>query len=157
MVAQNVRQAYLSPTAPTISQVQRCYGEQVAISWLCIQLENLNDFSGTKDKMDLPQQISLARLLLVEYYYLKVTEFQLFFHRVKCGYYGHFYGAVDTVFITNALLTFLNGRRVALGEYEAEEQEKLRIARQESARQECVTYQEYLEWKRKKEQKNENV
>ena len=146
-----MERAYLGE-APPVSAVRACYGEQTVIVWFCVQLEHINAFAGARDKMPVDCQQELARLLLAEYGYLKVTEFMLFFHRLKCGRYGCFYGVVDAMFITAALLLFAAERRSELSHYEMLHRER---AREEAARRQpgCVTYEEYLEWKRNEDRK----
>lgn len=150
-VAAHVERAYLG-VAPAVSVLRSCYGDQTAVVWFCVQLEHINTFAGARDKMPMECQRELARLLITEYGYLKVTEFMLFFHRLKCGRYGCFYGVVDAMFITSALLQFLAERRSELSRYEMRQRER---AREEAAREQpaCVTYEEYLEWKRNKDGK----
>lgn len=148
LVSTHVEQAYLG-TAPTLGEVKTCYGEATAIAWMCAMLEDLNDFVGARQKMELPQQISLSKLVLAVYHYLKVTELQLFFHRLKCGRYGRFFGSVDTLFLTESLLAFIHERGQELHHFVTERREQ----EQEASRQQagpCVTYQEYLELKRLK-------
>lgn len=106
-------------TAPQLATVCSGYGEPVAVVWLCIQLENVNLFAGVKEKMPVDRQKELAGVILTEYAYLKVTELLLFFHRLKCGRYGRFYGSVDALFIASALLQFLDERRKDLVRYPA--------------------------------------
>ncbi|MDR1623954.1 MAG: hypothetical protein LBS04_03170 [Tannerellaceae bacterium] len=48
------------------------------------------------------RQRELAGLIRTEYPFLKASEVLLFFHRLKCGRYGRFYGVVDALFITSA-------------------------------------------------------
>lgn len=118
MAARYVERAYRG-TAPQLATVCTGYGEPVAIVWLCIQLENVNLFAGVKEKMPVERQKELAGVILTEYAYLKVTELLLFFHRLKCGRYGRFYGSVDALFIASALLLFIDERRKELVRYPA--------------------------------------
>ena len=84
-------------TAPTLATIAVGYGEPVAIVWICIQLENVNLFAGVKEKMPVSRQKELSALILTEYPFLKASEILLFFHRLKCGRYGRFYGSVDGI------------------------------------------------------------
>lgn len=61
--------------------------------------------------MTVARQKDLAALILAEYPNLKASEILLFFHRLKCGRYGRFYGMVDALFITSSLLQFTEQRR----------------------------------------------
>lgn len=145
VAAREWERAYLG-TAPQLSVVSRGYGKDTAIVWLCLQLENINLFAGVKEKMTVGRQKELAGLLLAEYGHLKVSELLLFFHRLKCGRYGRFYGSVDALFISSSLLQFVDERR----------QELARIREQQTKEQTqptvsptAITYAEYLALKEK--------
>lgn len=139
-------------TAPSLETVCLGYGEQTAIVWNCIQLENINLFVGVKEKMPVAWQRELSRLLMAEYLYLKVTELLLFFHRLKCGRYGRFYGMVDALFITSALVQFMEKRRTETKRFLAARKKEEKPEEKTSG---GITYQEYLLLKEKK-QKKEN-
>lgn len=80
-------------------------------------------------------------MIAVEYPYLKVSEMLLFFHRMKNGNYGNFYGAVDPMKILAALRKFVKNDRVnALMMRESKEQER-RFA---EWKKRAVTREEYL-------------
>lgn len=150
LVAGHAEQAYLG-FAPTLSGVISCYGESTAVTWLCAMLEDLNDFTGIRDKMELPQQLALSRLIVMEYHYLKVTELHLFFYRIKCGRYGRFYGVVDTMFVSSSLLSFLTERQRELICYE-EERRKAAEALSLLQAEPCITYEEYIALKQSKKE-----
>lgn len=94
MAARYTERAYFG-TAPMLETVCLGYGELVVMVFICALLEDINLFVGVKEKMPVNRQRELSRLVLAEYPYLKVTELLLFFHRLKCGRYGRFYGMVD--------------------------------------------------------------
>lgn len=121
--ARNEDRAYLG-TAPTLATMADGYGKQMVIVWLCIQIENINNFAGVKDKMPIARQKELAALILAEYPNLKASEMLLFFHRLKCGRYGRFYGMVDALFITSSLLQFMEQRRTEIIRHREEYQRK---------------------------------
>ncbi len=139
-------------TAPSLEVVAHGYGDDTAVVWLCIQLENLNLFAGVKEKMAVSRQKELSRLILAEYAYLKVSELLLFFHRLKCGRYGRFYGAVDALFISSALLEFVDERRKELLRIEAVRKREADAMRPVSN---GITYEEYLQTKKLKSKNNE--
>lgn len=95
-VAVHVEYAHMGPI-PTLAQVGRCYGEPTAEAILCFELEDHNRFAGTKTKLEIYQQKEVARIILTEFYYLKVSEVLPFFFRLKSGRYGSFYGSVDAI------------------------------------------------------------
>lgn len=149
--ARYTERAYLG-TAPSQETVCLGYGEQTAVVWNCIQLENINLFAGVKEKMPVARQKELSRMLIAEYPYLKVTELLLFFHRLKCGRYGRFYGMVDALFITNALVQFMDERHTETQRFLAGRKKEEKPAEKTS---DGITYQEYLLLKEKKQkQKN---
>lgn len=157
--ARYVERAYRGK-APQLATVSAGYGEPVAVVWLCIQIENVNLFAGVKEKMAVERQKELAGLILTEYGYLKATELLLFFHRLKCGHYGRFYGAVDALFIASALLIFLDERRKDLARYR-EDDERRRKRTETSSASSCpaatgsITYEEYLLLKQRKQTASE--
>ena len=123
MTAHYTERAYFG-TAPSLATVAEGYGEQLAIVWNCIQL--------------------------AEYPQLKVTELLLFFHRLKCGRYGRFYGTVDALFIASALLSFMDERRAETSLYKAAAKKKEIAPEKKSGN--SITYQEYLLLKSEKQQ-----
>lgn len=158
LAARHVDRAYRG-TAPQLATVCSGYGEPLAVVWLCIQLENVNLFAGVKDKMPVDRQKELAGVILTEYAYLKVTELLLFFHRLKCGRYGRFYGSVDALFIASALLQFVDERRKDLVRYPASGNGKGAEQGASAASSPAspapsssggITYDEYLAWKAQK-------
>lgn len=149
MTAHYTERAYFG-TAPSLATVAEGYGEQLAIVWNCIQLENINLFAGVKEKMNVERQKELSRLILAEYPQLKVTELLLFFHRLKCGRYGRFYGTVDALFIASALLSFMDERRAETSLYKAAAKKKESTPEKKSGN--GITYQEYLLLKSEKQQ-----
>lgn len=154
-VARHVERAYRG-TAPQLATVSAGYGEAVSLVWLCIQIENVNVFAGVKEKMPVEREKELAGLILAEYDYLKVTELLLFFHRLKCGRYGRFYGAVDALFIASSLLTFLDERRKDLAHCAADDERRRQATQTASAASlpassGGITYEEYLLLKRRKQ------
>lgn len=139
-------------TAPSLAAIVQGYNEETAIVWLCLQLEDINLFAGVKEKMPVARQKELARLILTEYSHLKASEFLLFFHRLKCGRYGRFYGSVDALFISSSLLQFMDERRrdrATLAERREREEKQI------SSSSTGITYAEYLERKKQREGGND--
>jgi len=136
-------------TAPTLAVVRQGYNEETVIVWLCLQLEDINLFAGVKEKMPVTRQKELSRLILSEYDHLKVSELLLFFHRLKCGRYGRFYGTVDALFISASLLLFMDERRQDLRRLAEQNERQQQEAPPSST---AITYAEYLERKRRREE-----
>lgn len=116
-----------------------------------VQLENVNDFCGATQKMEIPQMRELARIIATEYHHLKTSELLLFFYRLKSGEYGHFYAAIDPQRIALALITFGKERIAEIKHYERKQlQIELDQQRQKWA-QESVSREQYEQMKAWKE------
>lgn len=150
IVAAREQEKAYTGTAPLLSVVHHGYSEEIAIVWLCLQLEDINLFAGVKEKMPVGRQKELSRLILAEYGHLKTTELMLFFHRLKCGRYGRFYGTVDALFISSSLLLFMDERRKELTRIAEEKEKGKKIIPLPST---GITYAEYLALKEKEKQK----
>lgn len=107
---------FATEKAPSLSRLQGTYGEKTAETWLEIQLRDLAEFSGSKEKMSIQQMEQLSQVIIRNYGYLKVTELMVFFQRFKAGYYGKFYGSVDAMTITTAIREFMEYRAAKLNE-----------------------------------------
>ena len=131
--------------APELCVVRAAYGLPTARAWLSIQLNDLSEFSGVKDKLT-PEQIGqLADVILGQYWYLKVSEVMYFLQLFKGGRFGRFYGAVDAMAITEAMQQFLKERFRVLERLEtARRAAALRREREERAG-ECLTRAEWEE------------
>lgn len=73
----------------------------------------------------------------------------LFIARFKSGKYGRFYGAIDPMKITSAMLDYIRERRIDIERYE---REQYRIQRQKEIEERGnnrISYAEYLERERK--------
>lgn len=103
---------------PTLADLRNDYGDNTAKIWLIPQLYNLSEFCGVKDKLEGTPLEETAFVIATEYYYLKISELMLFFHRFKSGKYGRFYGSVDPLIITTALRDFIRERNVEIDRYE---------------------------------------
>ena len=91
-------------TAPMLKEVNEQYGYQTAMSWLYIQLNDMNTQLGYKWQMDTRQIEDCASLILERHGGLKVTELMAFFRGMKMGDYGEFYGSMNM----NAVMMSLN-------------------------------------------------
>lgn len=67
----------------------------------------------------------------------------LFFSRFKAGRYGRFYGNVDPMVITSALVIFRRERAEVIARHEDEDREKER----ERQASEAISYEEYMKRK----------
>lgn len=125
--------------APLLSELNMAYGEMTATMWLVPQLHNLSEYCGCKERLQGAQLEECARLIAMEFPFLKVSELMLFFHRFKAGLYGRFYGSVDPLVITTALRSFLRERDYAIDRREQAERERQR----EEERKRAITWEEY--------------
>lgn len=126
--------------APVLSEINMAYGEMTATMWLVPQLYDLSEYCGCKDKLQGKSLEECASVIATEFFYLKVSELMLFFHRFKSGRYGKFYGSVDPMVITTSLRSFLLERA-----YEIDERDKMEreIEDRESQRK-AITYEEFV-------------
>jgi hypothetical protein len=132
--------------APTLAEINITYGDTMATMWLIPQLYDLSEYCGCKDKLQGKPLEQCASVIAGEFFYLKVSELMLFFHRFKTGRYGRFYGAVDPLVITTSLRDFIRERNDAYAIHEQEE----RKAREGEERRGKVlmSYEEYKELNR---------
>ena len=128
---------------PTLARLNKEYCNTASVQWLNIQIYNLNEYCGCKDKMTQQQILDCARTISGMYYFLKVSELMLFFFRFKAGFYGKFFGSVDPMVITTALSIFCKER----GEANAKHDNEIRIKQIKEFRKNAVSYEE---WKKSK-------
>ena len=111
--AMNIERA-LRGDAPTIKQLIHAYQVSQIEVWLMAQLHDLNDYAGVKTKMDSMQMKNLAHMLITKALYLKASEILLFFHKLKGGDFGVFYGTVDPQKVGENMNEFMKWRSVQL-------------------------------------------
>ena len=124
---------------PTLALVRTAYGNNAPSAWIIPQLYNLTIFCNCKDKMTPGQYEELAYIIASEFFFLKISELMLFFHRFKAGRYGRFYGSVDPMVITSALHEFVRERANALEQHERDDA----LAQIEAGRQNAISWEEY--------------
>lgn len=124
---------------PTLAEIRKNYGDKVPTSWLIPQLYNLSEYCGVKEKLEGAPLKETAFVIASTYYYFKVTELMLFFHRFKSGRYGRFYGNVDPLVITTALRDFAQERINAIVAKESEERDR----ELEEQWKNSITWEEY--------------
>lgn len=110
--------------APTLSVLNEAFGKNITETWLAIQIQNLSEFSGVKDKIDTTQIDMLAKVIIATFHFLKVTELMHFFLLFKSGKFGKFYGVVDGLVITEALQDFCRERNNKIFLFEQEERKR---------------------------------
>lgn len=155
LCAENLERAFMGD-APTIGLLNRTYTPRQVRTWLIVQFENLNDYVGTKNKIEPNQMQMLAEVVTTEFYFLKASELLLFFHQFKAGKYGELYGSVDPLRITSALQSFCVYRREKLSVYERVASEEKREQSERERLKNAISYEDYKQQKRLK-QKNKLI
>lgn len=137
---------------PTLARLNNEYCSTASIQWLNIQIHNLGEFCGCKDKMTPQQVLDCSRTISSTYYYLKVSELMLFFFRFKAGRYGTFFGAVDPIRITSSLSIFCRERSEANARHESE----IRVKQINEYKKNAISFKEWQKIKlNHKSQENE--
>lgn len=131
---------------PTLGKLS-FYGKSFGGTWLMVQLTELSEYCGCKEKMSVDVIEQCAELIVMSYGYLKVSEIMLFLFRFKLGDYGKFYGAIDPMVITCALRNFIYDRNLLIDKHE----HKLRELREAEEKKNCIPYEEYLRRKAERE------
>lgn len=136
-------------TAPSLLLVSDAYGENVCKGWLMLQIKDINLAAGGSDptkKMTTYQIEDTAETIMTNYPALKVTEFMLFCSQFKGGKYGKFYGAVDSMVITEALSKFMEYRLQEIQRIQREMAKAKSEAEREARKHEkTMSLDEYLE------------
>lgn len=128
----DLRRVYMGD-APSLGIISKAWGDNITEAWLELQLIDLGEFSGVKDKMSTFQLDSISQVIMATWGYYKVTEMMLFFLQFKSGKYGKFYGAVDSMVITEALREFDKERRQAIERFEREDEARQKEVQEEAA------------------------
>lgn len=139
----------LNPEIPSLGLLASTYGDETPLEWLKVQFGTLNDFAEVSTKIAKAQLKELAVIFLSEYYYINAAEICFFIARFKSGKYGRFYGAIDPMKITSAMLEYISERRKGIDRHD---REQCRLQRQKEI-EECdsnsISYVEYLEQEKK--------
>lgn len=134
---------------PSLGLLASTYGDETPLEWLKIQFGTLNDFAEVSTKIAKTQLEELAAIFLSEYYYINAAEICFFIARFKSGKYGRFYGAIDPMKITSAMLEYISERRKGIERYEREQYQILRQKEIEERGSNSISYAEYLEQEKK--------
>lgn len=140
-------------SAPTLFAMAEAYGADVADSWTMIQLRDLSEYAGAREKMTLAQIEELSRVIRSQYGFLKLTELMRFFLLFKSGRFGRFYGSVDTLAVAEAIGKFCVLRREIVGVLERERQQRIAEEEEREHRKHCITYEEHLRRMRAEQEK----
>lgn len=139
----DLRRVYMGD-APSLGTISKAWGENITEAWLEMQLIDLSEFSGVKDKLSTFQLDSISQVIMATWGYYKVTEMMLFFLQFKSGKYGKFYGSVDSMVITEALREFDKERCQAIDRYNREEEQRQKKLQEEAAEEIQAKWREHL-------------
>ena len=128
-------------SAPTMNEVNAAYGVGTSEEWFLYQLIDLAECVGARDKINRWQLKQLGRSFLQDYGWMKVTDVELYMHRIKCGEYGRFYGTVDSQLILGNMKYFIQERNEIMDEVITREDRE----RREHMMDGTVTWDEYHE------------
>ena len=131
--------------APTLNVIDNAFGERITESWLAIQIRDLSEYAGSREKLSTQQIDQIAQTIHLAFGFLKVTELMYFFFLFKSGKFGHFYGAVDGLVITESLREFMKIRNVELERIEREDRERRKAEQDEREAPFRISYEEWQE------------
>lgn len=137
-VSADVRRCFTG-NAPTLRTVSLAFGLRTAETFCALQLKDLAEYAGVKDKFTMAQIDRAAVVIVNRYGFLKATELMYFFHLFKAGEYGRFYGAADNLTVMAGLREFVKLRDGKLTQYENE----ARADKAAREREGAVSWEEY--------------
>ena len=133
----------LTGDAPTIRQLLYTYQIDHLQIWVMAQLEDLNDYVGVKNKMATAQMRELANMIIVKSDYLKASEILLFFHKLKAGDFGGFFGVVDPQKVGEYLNAFKNWRSQELDKIYSKQAQEERERQRKEWQKKAITREEF--------------
>jgi len=95
MMVNDSKRAIMNEVAPTLTVIDKAYGDGSATVWLMQVLAVFNEYVGKREKMDDWQLENLARSIVANCGWLKASEMMLFLNRYASGKYGPLYGAIE--------------------------------------------------------------
>lgn len=133
--------------APTLAKVRKEYGEQTALDWLRVQINDYQNYVAVKDDNEMPTEVAneVAALILADFYYLKMTEIMLFFRWLKTGRYGELYGRINPQTFFCKLRDFVRERNDII----FHEENKRRLEEEMLQAKKAITYSEWQKMKQK--------
>ena len=133
----------LTGDAPTIRQLLYTYQMEHLQVWLMAHLEDLNEYVGVKSKMNMNQMKELASMIIVKSQYLKASEILLFFHKLKAGDFGSFFGTVDPQKVGECLNAFKQWRSLELDKVYNRKAQEQREREKKEWKRTAITQEEY--------------
>ncbi len=135
--------------APALVDVALAYGDTAARAWLMAQIKALAEYCGDRNALTADQCYQCASNMQTHYFYLKTTDFMLYFSLVKAGRYGCFYGRIDPMRIVGWLKNYVDDRNRIYARVEA--QRAADRQREDDRHQRygpSMSREEYEQWKR---------
>lgn len=129
---------------PSLSEIATSWGKNIATSWIAIQLRDLSEFAGCKDKLTIDQIDQTAKVIYHFYKGLKPSDLMLFFLEFKSGKYGKFFGTVDGMTITEKLGKFVAWKNEQLERINKEQQQTERQREIAERDAKAMTYNEWV-------------
>ena len=83
-------------------------------------------------------------MIIVKSSFLKASEILLFFHKMKAGDFGGFYGTVDPLKVGESLNDFLDWRRLELDKVNNKTAQDKRERNHKEWNETAITREEYL-------------
>lgn len=133
----------LTGDAPTVRQLLYSYQMEHLEVWVRAQVHDLNEYVGVKQKMETTQMKDLARTIILKSKHLKASEVLLFFHKLKAGDFGGFYGAVDPQKVGEYLNAFKNWRSLELDKLYSKQAQEEKERKQKEWKRTGITREEY--------------
>lgn len=126
-ISRNREGCIMNTQCPTIGDVRREYGYQMAFRWLFIHITDAASKVSAQQRPGKSQIDGIAVQMMEQYFYLKLTEIMLFFDMFKRGVLGDVYNAFDSRSVFRAMKAFnvLRGDVIKSSE-EKEHMEELR-------------------------------
>jgi len=90
----------------------------------------LNQFTGVARKMTPDQIADTVNMLLDEYPRLSLQEYQVFFNKVRSGYFGQLYDSLDGVKIMVFMKQFYEEMVKAYNEFKEEDHYQIKVEEQ---------------------------
>lgn len=135
--------------APTLATVKNTYGLPSAKLWLKALVV---DYSATvvnrSDRRMTEAQIDdWVDTAITEWGYLSVTEWMLFFHKCKAGYFGSLYNDANYIRLSEMVREFIFGeyRKRIKDQFERECNEAMRAREEAERKGKTITFEQFKE------------
>lgn len=132
MVQTHGKAGMINADTPSLTIMKYAFGDKAVNTFLGVHLFETAKFYGMTDKADMSAMYQIADLIILDYYYLKISELVLFFQMLKAGHFrdsndndrGKMYGSFNGEVIMDCLYKFKQERDKYLDEKKSEENKK---------------------------------